>query len=422
MEPEVSSIRCPQCGATINVSDVLFHQIEEGLKQDFQKQISQKDKEYEEKNKAIQKAQNEVKKAQEDFQAKVDEAVKQNLSEQKSAMEKTIRQKINEETAQQIQKLEEENRHKSEQVKELNTLRVTVSQLQREKDEMRGAIEAELSENFNQKLATATEKIQQNEAGKILKVVQEKDKLIDDLTKKADDLTRRLESGSNKQTGEIAELVLRDFLKASFPLDEISDVPSGLKGADVVQNVRNSMGQASGCILFERKETQNWSDGWIEKLKLDGRTAKADVLVILSKTMPKDNQNSHFRDGVWVCHFDDLLLLTTLLRDGLIKQYAALTSQADKGTKMEWLYSYLLSNDFKNHILGILDSFRKMDKALAKEKEDTTKRLAERDAHIWQAKQSVLSFYHRIEGIASDSLNEQMKMLNEGAEQGKLEE
>ena len=422
MENQPNFIKCPNCGTDINVSDVLFHQIEEGLKQDFQKQIAQKDKEYQEKEKVIKKAQDDVKRAQEDLKSQVDAAVKEKITAERKAMEKSLRQEIMGETTQQIQKLQEENKQKSEQVKELNTLRITVSQLQREKDEMRGSIEAELSEKFNIQLADEKEKIQQNEAGKILKVLQEKDKLIGDLTKKADDLTRRLESGSNKQTGEIAELVLRDFLKASFPLDEITDVPSGLKGADVVQNVRNSTGQPSGVILYERKETQNWSDGWVEKLKSDGRTAKADVLVLTTRAMPKDNQNSHFRDGVWICHFDDLLLLTTLLRDGLIKQYAALTSQADKGTKMEWLYSYLLSNDFKNHILGILDSFRKMDKALAKEKEDVTKRLAEREAHIWQAKQSVLSFYHRIEGIASDSLNQQMQMLSEGSDQGKLEE
>lgn len=231
MESQPNNIKCPQCGAIINVSDVLFHQIEERLKQDFQTQIAQKDKEYEAKEKAIQKAQDELQKAQEDIQTQVDVAVKQKLSTEKSAMEKTIRQQISEETAEQIQKLQDENKQKSEQVRELNTLRVTVSQLEREKNEMRGSIEAELSEDFNKQLAEATQKIQQNEAGKILKVMQEKDKLIGDLTKKTDDLTRRLESGSNKQTGEIAELVLRDFLKTAFPSDDIQDVPSGMKGA-----------------------------------------------------------------------------------------------------------------------------------------------------------------------------------------------
>ena len=80
---------------------------------------------------------------------------------------------------------------------------------------------------------------------------------------------------------------------------------------------------------------------------------------------------------------------------------------------MTMLYDYLLSNDFKNHILGILDSFKKMDRAVAKEKEDMIKRLAEREAHIWQAKQSIMSFWGRVEGIASDGLNQQMKAFDE---------
>ena len=141
--------------------------------------------------------------------------------------------------------------------------------------------------------------------------------------------------------------------------------------------------------------------------------AKADVLVIVTRAMPKDNDETHFRDGVWVCTFDDLPLLTTLLRDGLIKQFAALVSQQNKGDKMTMLYDYLLSNDFKNHILGILDAFKKMDKALSKEREDMIKRLAEREAHIWQAKHSIMSFWGRVEGIASDGLNQQVKQLEE---------
>jgi len=78
---------------------------------------------------------------------------------------------------------------------------------------------------------------------------------------------------------------------------------------------------------------------------------------------------------------------------------------------MEMLYDYLRSNDFQNHIVGILDAFKKMDKALSKDKEDSLKKFAERDAHIFQAKQSIISFWGRVDGIATDSLNQEMKIL-----------
>ena len=75
------------------------------------------------------------------------------------------------------------------------------------------------------------------------------------------------------------------------------------------------------------------------------------------------------------------------------------------------LYDYLRSNDFQNHIVGILDAFKKMDKALSEDKEDSLKKFAERDAHIFHAKQSIISFWGRVDGIATDSLNQEMKIL-----------
>lgn len=206
-------------------------------------------------------------------------------------------------------------------------------------------------------------------------------------------------------------------MKFAFPIDEVKDVPSGVTGADVFHIVKNAVGQASGIILYERKQTQGFGKDWIAKLKDDGRRVKADICVIVTRTMPPDNSETHFRDGVWVCTFDDIKIITTLLRDGLIKQYSALASQIDKGTKMEMLYDYLRSNDFQNHIIGILDAFKKMDKSLLKEKEDALKKFAEREAHIFQAKQSVISFWGRVDGIATDTLNKEMKMLDSSAQQ-----
>ena len=274
-------------------------------------------------------------------------------------------------------------------------------------------MEAESQAKFNDLLAQERERIRASESEKSKLDVQKRDKLIEDLTKRLDEAQTKLEQGSqsNKLTGEVTEIELRDFLRQAFPIDSIEDVPSGIRGADCIQTVKNSLGQPIASILYERKSTMNFTESWVGKLKVDGRTIKADVLVIVTRAMPRDNDQTHFREGVWVTTFDDLPLLTTLLRDGLIKQSAALFSQENRADKMSLLYSYLLSNDFKNIILGILDSFQKMDKAVTKEKEQMVKMLAERESHIFQAKQSILSFWGRVEGIASDGLNQQMQQL-----------
>jgi hypothetical protein len=36
---------------------------------------------------------------------------------------------------------------------------------------------------------------------------------------------------------------------------------------DVVQHVNGTLGQAAGVILWEFKNTKNWSDGWLSKLR-----------------------------------------------------------------------------------------------------------------------------------------------------------
>jgi hypothetical protein len=84
---------------------------------------------------------------------------------------------------------------------------------------------------------------------------------------------------------------------------------------------------------------------------------------------------------------------------------------------MDMLYNYLIGNDFKNHILGILEAFKAMDRSLEKERDDAIKKFSERGAHIFKAKQSILSFWGRVEGIASDSLNQEIRVLEESTKQ-----
>jgi hypothetical protein len=411
MTAKDNSIKCPQCGAYIDVNEVLYHQLEEQIKDDYDKKTEKKEKELKVKLQEVEALKKEVEKEKEKITELVDNQVQNKLKTEKTRIEESIRQQINEEKSEQLKQLETELQQKSEQVKELYKAKSEVSKLQREKGELKDQIEAEAERKFNELILQEKDKIRKAEYEKSKTELQKRDKLIEDLNKRLEEAQTKLEHGSNKLAGEVKEIELRDFLKASFPIDEIEDVPSGVTGADILQDVKNSVGQPSGIIIYERKQTQNFGKDWISKLKDDGRRVKADICVLVSQAMPSDNKETHLRDGVWVCRLDDIKIITTLLRDGLIKQYSALASQTDKGTKMEMLYAYLRSNDFQNHIIGIIDAFKKMDKSLQKEREDALKRFAEREAHIFQAKQSIINFWGRVDGIAIDSLNKEIKLL-----------
>lgn len=404
-------IACPKCGAEINVSDILYRQVDDELRKGYEDKNARRQREVDKQLKEVNEEKATLAKQKESFQAQVDSAVQQKLKTQRTSMEKKIRAEVEDEKSEEVNTLQAELKLKSDQVKELNKARADVARLQREKSELKVQVEAEAEQKFTSQLAQEREKITKSEREKTQTDLQKKDKLIDDLNRRLLDAQTKLEQGSNKLSGEVKEIELREFLRSAHPIDEIKDVPSGITGADVIQFVRNNLGHASGTILYERKQTQRFDDKWIPKLKEDGRATKSDICVLITKAMPNDNSNTHLRDGVWVCTPNDLTILSALLRDGLIKQYSALSSQADKGSKMEMLYSYLVSNDFKNHILGILEAFRGMDKSLQKERDDAIKKFAEREGQIFKAKQSVLNFAGRIEGIAGDSLSQEIKLL-----------
>ena len=117
-----------------------------------------------------------------------------------------------------------------------------VSQLQREKNELKELVEAESQVKFNDLPAQERKKIRASESEKSKLDMQKRDKLIEDLTKRLDEAQTKLEQGSslNKLTGEVTEIELRDFLRQAYPIDSIEDVPSGIKGGDLMHVVKTA--------------------------------------------------------------------------------------------------------------------------------------------------------------------------------------
>lgn len=374
----------------------------EELKDKIEAEAEQKYSGLLEKEKDIIKAQ---------FESTIEDTIKSKILIERTKLEKSLRNQIETEKSEQLKSLEEELKEKSKQVIEFNKTKSELERIKREKNELKDKIEAEAETKYNELLNKEREKIKTIEFEKGKTELQKRDKLIDDLNKRLEDAQIKLEQGSNKLSGEVKEIELKEYLKSRYPTDDIKDIASGKKGADVFQVVKNQFGKQSGIILYERKQTQRFEEKWISKLKADGMEIKADICVIVTKIMPKEQETAHRKDAIWICTNEEIGIVSALLREALIRQYAALETQADKGTKMEMIYDYLRSNDFQNHVMGILDSFKKMDNALQKDKEESLKRFAERESHIFQAKQSVLNFWGRVDGIALDSIGHEMKML-----------
>jgi len=147
----------------------------------------------------------------------------------------------------------------------------------------------------------------------------ERDKRLQDALKANEELRRKLEQGSQQTQGEVLELKIEETLKNAFPLDQISPVPKGFTGADVLQQVNDATGRNCGTIVWESKRTKTWSDEWSTKLKEDQRRMKAEIAVIVSEILPKDIINFGPKNGVYVTNFVSFLGLANILRKTLIQ-------------------------------------------------------------------------------------------------------
>ena len=101
-----TQIKCPNCGTSIDVQDILSHQLEEEIKQKYQSQIAGEKKKYETEFESLNKAREafEQKKKQENemFQ----ERLEKQLKEERKSIEEKLKSKFQEEQSEQFKELQ----------------------------------------------------------------------------------------------------------------------------------------------------------------------------------------------------------------------------------------------------------------------------------------------------------------------------
>jgi hypothetical protein len=391
------TIVCPNCKKRIPVSEVLTHQIEADLRKDFESQNKVREKALQES--FDKKLSVEITRTQKQAQAELDKQLK----EEKSRLEKQLQKKAEEKFSDELAGLKKELKDKERQAADLKKQQADVQKLQNQLASREKSIEAEIKkkvEMASRKAESETEKrIELEHRTRELQL----EKKLSDAKRQASELKRKLEQSSQQSQGEVIEIELEKVLKRAFPEDKIEPVAKGKSGADVLHRVYNA-GQYCGTIIWESKNTQNWSKAWLGKLRTDQRRAKAELAVLVSMTLPKDVLHFAQVDGVWVTEFPLILGVATALRINLAQ--AALMKQSSKGKheKMELLYEYLSSTEFKHRIEGIVESFRSMQDDLDKERQTTERQWAKREKQIQLVVQNVAGMYGDMQGIVGQSL------------------
>jgi len=79
-------------------------------------------------------------------------------------------------------------------------------------------------------------------------------------------------------------------------------------------------------------------------------------------------------------------------------------AQTNKGDKMEMLYNYLTSNEFKMQIDSIVGGFMNLKESIDKERFAMEKLWKEREKQLEKVLMSTSQFYGSIKGIAGTAL------------------
>ncbi len=402
--PNQTQIKCPNCGTSIDVQDILAHQLEEEIKNKYQAELKQERDNFEKHQHELarQKAEFEDKKRRENelFQDRLDKELKR----QKEESEAIIRRKLSEEQEEQFKAMQKELSEKSEQIRELNRTKAEIERLKREKEELKEAAEAEAQKRLNEQILAEKEKIRKSEEERNELRFKELQKQLEDQKKLTDEMRRKQEQGSMQMQGEVQELAIEEWLQSKFPLDVVEEIKKGARGGDCLQTVNTRSVQNCGKIYYESKRTKDFQPSWIEKFKADMRDKAADIGVLVTEAMPSDMDRMGIRDGVWVCSFEEFKGLCTVLRESVIQVSVAVSSQENKGDKMHMLYDYLTSNNFKMQIDAIVEGFTTMQTDLESEKRSMQRIWKQREKQIEKVITNTIDMYGSIKGIAGNAI------------------
>ncbi len=401
-----NKINCPNCGTSIDVQDILAHQLEDEIKQKYQAQIANEKQKYESELEGLNKAKAifEQKKKQENelFQ----ERLEQQIKEEKKAIEVKLKSKMLEEQSEQFSALQKELNEKSEQIKELNRTKAEIEKLKREKSELKEAAEAEAQKKLNESLVLEREKIRKLEEEKTELRFKEMQKQLEDQKKLTEEMKRKQEQGSMQLQGEVQELAIEEWLAAQFPLDSIDEIKKGARGGDCIQVVNTRSRQNCGTIYYESKRTKDFQPTWIEKFKADIRDKGASIGVLVTEVMPSDMERMGMRDGIWICNYEEFKGLCSVLRESIIQLSLAVSSQENKGDKMHMLYDYMTTNTFRMQVEAIVEGFSSMKTALDSEKRAMQRIWKEREKQIEKVITNTIDMYGSIKGIAGSAIQD----------------
>jgi hypothetical protein len=408
-----TNIKCPSCNFEFPLEEALNDELKENIekeKNELRHQMLEfKKSKEEELKKAEQVFQKQLQGKEEELNNRM-AAEKQKLQQE---LQESLRKTIAADFENQLKMLQEADAEKEQKLKLARQKELEFLQKEQALKEKEAEMQLTLQRQLMQEREKIKEQLQKEESDKLQLKEQEfqlktreLEKQIEDQKKLVDEMKRKAEQGSMQLQGEVQELLLEELLQSTFPFDKVEPVGKGVRGADCIQTVRNQFGTEVGKIIFESKRTKDFTNDWIEKLKIDMRNLGTDVAVIVTQALPKDMERFGEKEGVYICTFTEVRSVVLLLRNGLLKVFDARKSQENKGDKMVMLYDYLIGNEFSEQWKAIREGFMSMRLSIQKERDAMEKLWKAREKQLEKVLLNAAHIRGSIEGIAgADAVN-----------------
>lgn len=398
--PTGDKIKCPKCGELIPVSETLRRQLAEDARAELQKDLAHeraalvlRERELDAKAKILENSERDVEKR-----------VTEKLIGERKKLAADALQKARGEVSTELSDLRVATVEKEQQIEKARNVEMELRKTNRQLETARQELELEVARRLDAEGQAIRDKALKDADEKHRLKDAEKDRKLNEALAINEDLRRKLEQGSQQTQGEVLELELENALRDACPNDEVAEVPKGVRGADVLHKVRNASGLYCGSILWEAKNTKNWNESWIAKLREDQQCCKADVAIIVSEVLPKNFDSFGFRDGVWITTRRFVPALVAALRKNLADLAQARRAVAGKNELVDALFKYASGPEFRQRVETIAKNFIAMKEDLEQERRLTTKRWAKRSKQLDLIIVNTSEMYGELQGLVGESV------------------
>ena len=402
-------IFCPKCNTSIKLTELLAAPLIAKTRKQIKHQLAEREREFVKREVILRASQKAIARAQHTIDAKIAEKLRTErtaIAQSETAKARLALKKEMEQRDALLSHLQNNLKMNNAKLAEAQQARAEVIRKTRELDDARRELDLSIEKRVQELLAAVRNQATAEAEDRLRAKVSEKEHQITGMHRQIEDLRRKAEQGSQQLQGEAFELELEKALRHRFSGDVVEAVRKGEFGGDIIHRVRNDAGQICGTILWEAKSTKSWNSKWLEKLRKDQGSAKAEIGLLVSNSLPPDVETFDRIDNVWVTNRRFALPLAIALRHSLIEVANSRQAAAGQRTKMEMIYQYLTGSQFRRRIDVIVKAFTIMQSDLDRERKAMVRAWAKREEQLKIVLDSSAGLYGDLQGIAGRALPE----------------